>query len=85
MDLTGDFKGQHKKHEFHHQDISCLSQENFMKDTSSQTKKMQCKNSQQVFFFFGYSDLIVMQCVSVETTLLNLCQSSYVYQCCYYD
>ncbi len=39
MGLTGDFKGQHKKHEFHRQDISCLSQENFLKDTSSKTKK----------------------------------------------
>lgn len=40
MDLTVDFKGQHKKHEFYRQDISCLSQENFMKDTSSKTRKL---------------------------------------------
>lgn len=30
MGLTGDFKGQHKKYKFHCQDISCLSQENFV-------------------------------------------------------
>lgn len=68
MGLTGDFKGQQKKHKFHCQDISCLSWENFVdfiKDQNQRRKFITSFHATQItsYIMFVHHNNIV-KCVS---------------------
>lgn len=67
MGLTGDFKGQHKKYKFHCQDISCLSQENFVdfiKDRNQRGKFTSFHATQTTSYIMFVHHNNIVNCVS---------------------